>query len=144
MQETLNGSYGKTYDAQWILQKEPSIVLIKMDKQPTNQEMLFYTGLKSHPHIIHSFGFVENDLQSILLLQECATYGNLQILLEKNLFQPSVKVLVQIFFQIVNAMIFITQQNLVHGDLRCANILVFQMSSTKPEENLFKLTNFTS
>jgi serine/threonine protein kinase len=144
MNESLNGSYGKTYDAQWISKKERSIVLVKTDKQPTEYELLFYTKFKSHPHIIHTFGFVQNDLQSTMLLQERAPHGNLQVLLEKNHFQPSTEVLVEIFLQIIDAMIYVSKENIVHGDLCCANILVFQMNESKPKENLVKLTHFAS
>lgn len=125
MKECLNGSYGKTYDAEWLSRIDRPIVLIQLDKLPTDYELLFYTEL--HPHIIPTFGLVENDLQSLILLQERASHGNLQLLLQNNRFQPSTAVLVEIFSQIVEAMIYITKQNLVHGDLRCANVLVFQM-----------------
>ena len=126
MNESLNGSYGKTYDAQWIVKEKRPIVVIKMDKQPTEYELLFYTKFKSHPHIIYTFGFVENDLQSIILLQERAPHGNLQVLLENDHFRPSTEVLIEIFLQIIDAMIYITKQNIVHGDLRCANVLVLK------------------
>jgi serine/threonine protein kinase len=145
MNESLNGSYGKTYDAQWILKEDRPIVLIKLDKPPTKYELLFYTEFHSHnPHIIHTFGFVENNLQSILLLQERASHGNLQILLKNNEFQSSTEILVEIFLQIIEAMIYITQQNLVHGDLRCSNVLVFQINQSNPKETLVKLKNFSS
>ncbi|CAF4127347.1 unnamed protein product [Rotaria sp. Silwood2] len=144
MNKSLDGSYGKVYEGQWLLKQERPIVLIKIDKQITEYEYLFYTEFKSHPHIIHTFGFVENDLQSILLLQERAPYGNLQVLIENHQFQPSTKVLMEIFLQIIDAMIYITQQNIIHGDLCCSNVLVFEMNESKPNENLVKLTNFTS
>jgi serine/threonine protein kinase len=144
MNELLNGSYDKTYAGEWISKKERPIVLMKMDKQPTEYEILFYTEFKSHRHIVHTFGFVENDLQSTILLQERAPHSNLQLLLQNNQFQPSPKVLIEIFLQIISAMIYITEHNLVHGDLRCANVLVFQMNNSNPTENLVKLTNFTS
>jgi serine/threonine protein kinase len=40
-------------------------------------------------------------------------------------------------------MIFITKQGIVHGDLRCANILVFEMDPSEPKRNAVKLTNFS-
>jgi serine/threonine protein kinase len=144
MKESLNGSYGKTYNAQWISKNDRSIVLIKLDKPPTKSELLFYTEFQSHSHIIYTFGFVENNLQSFILLQERASHGNFQLLLEKNQFQPSIEILIEIFLQIIDAMIYITNQKFVHGDLRCANILVFQIHEFNPKENLVKLTNFSS
>lgn len=144
MNSPLDGSYGKTYDGRWLSGEDRPIVLTKLDKPPTHSELSFYTKLQS-PYIIHTFGFVENDNpQSYLLLQERAPHGNLQLLLEKNQFQTSLKILIELFLQIINAMIYITEQNLVHGDLRCVNILVFKMNQTDPKDNLFKLTNFSS
>ena len=114
-----------------------------MYQNPTDIEFLFYTKFRIHSHIIHSFGFVGNDLQSLLLLQEHAPYDNLLSLLEHKRFQPSVGVLVQIFLQIVDAMVYITDERYVHGDLRCKNVLVFQMNESEPGKSFIKLTNFT-
>jgi len=144
MKECLTGSFDKTFDAQWLSREDRPIVLIKMDKPPTESEYLFYSELMSHSHIIHTFGFVENNLQSLILLQERAPHGNLQLLLRKNQFYPSTNILVEIFSQIIEAMFYITQKGLVHGDLRCANVLVFEMDELNPKKNLVKLTNFSS
>ena len=144
MRESFEGSYGKTHEAQWISKAERPIVLIKLDQQPTASELVLYTELRCHCHIIHTFGLVENDLHPFLLLQERANHGNLHVLLQTAQFQPRLKVLVAIFLQIIEAMIYIGQRNLVHGDLRCANVLVFKMNNSTAEDNLVKLTNFTS
>jgi len=138
------GTFGKNiYEAQWISKEERLVVLIEKNEQPSKSESLFYTTFKDHHHIIHTFGFVENDRGSIMILQERAPHGNLQTLLQTGQFNPSPKVLVEIFLQILDAMIDIIDQGLVHGDLRCENILVFDMHPSDPKRNLVKLTNFT-
>jgi serine/threonine protein kinase len=104
---------------------------------------LFYTTFKDHPHLVYTFGFVENDRGSTMILQERAPHGNLQSLLETGQFQPSAKVLVEIFSQIIDTMLDVIGQRLVHGDLRCENILVFEMYPTDPKRNLVKLTSFS-
>ena len=116
--------------------------MIEKKEEPSVHEKLFYTTFKNHPHIVHTFGFVGNDRGSIMILQERAPHGNLQSLLESGQFQPSGRVLVEIFSQIINAMIDIADKGLVHGDLRCENILVFQMHPSDPKRNLVKLSNF--
>jgi len=121
---------GRFYEADWIPNKDPPILLLVIDGPAADREALFYITLNSHPHIIHTFGLVKNDSQSIMLLQERALHGNLQTLLQTGNFQPSQKVLLAIFLQIVDAMIYVSNQGIVHGDLRCANILVFQMDAS--------------
>lgn len=144
MDDVPRGSFGKVFAAQWIGRATAPIVLIKMDEQPSEYEMLFYTEFRDHPQIVHTFGFVRNDFQSIMLLQELAPHGNLLESLLHHRFRPDLLVSITIFSQIIEAMIYLTEQHVVHGDLRCENILVFQMNASKPEVNLVKLTNFSS
>lgn len=140
----LNDGYPSIYAAEWLYgEEERPIILIETNEEPSVHEKLFYSTFKDHPHIVHTFGFVENDRGSTLILQERAPHGNLQTLLETGRFNPSARVLVAIFSQIIDAMIDIADQNLVHGDLCCKNILVFQMHPTDPRKNSVKLSNFT-
>ena len=143
MDELYHGSYGKIVPAQWISRQASPIVLIQMDEHPSEYEMMFYTEFRSHPHIVHTFGFVKNDFQSIMLLQERASHGNLEDVLVKHRFRPDLPVSITLFLQIIEAMIYLTEHHVVHGDLRCESILVFQMNASQPEENLVKLTNFS-
>jgi serine/threonine protein kinase len=136
----LNGNF---YKAEWIPRRQPDVILIVMNEETAKREASFYMKFTSHPHIIDTFGFVKNNLGLIMLLQERAPHGNLHTLLQNEEFQPSPKVLVGIFLQIVDAMIYITNEGVVHGDLRCANVLVFQMDSSEPTGSLVKLTNFS-
>ncbi len=142
----MNARSQSVFKAKWITEEEkPPSVLIKSNEVPSEHEQFIYSTFKDHPHphIIHTYGFVEDDDGSIMILQERAPYGNLQSLLESGRFQPSPTVLVRIFLQIIDAMIAIVKIGLIHGDLRCENILVFQMDPTDPERNLVKLANFT-
>ena len=41
-------------------------------------------------------------------------------------------------------MIYLTNQNIVHGDLRCGNVLVFQKDPSDLTGNIVKITNFKS
>ena len=113
-----------------------------MDTEPSEYEAMVYTNFDQHRNIVHTFGFVGNNRGLILLLQERAPHGNLQALLQNGTFQPSQHVLITIFIQIVEAMVYVVSKGIVHGNLCCANILVFQMNPSKPTKNLVKLTNF--
>jgi ephrin-B len=137
-----NKLYGKFYEAEWIPKKDSSIILLLMNEETARKEVPFYLKLNNHSNIVHTFGLVKNNLRTTVLVQERAPHGNLQILLQNNQLQPSESVLVNIFLQIIEAMIYIIDQMVIHGNLRCENVLVFQMNPLKPQENLIKLTNF--
>ena len=68
----LNGIRGRFHEADWIPKKDPPIVLLVMN-DAAEREASFYIQLSIHPHIIQTFGLVQNDRQSIILLQERAT-----------------------------------------------------------------------
>ncbi|CAF1443901.1 unnamed protein product [Rotaria sp. Silwood1] len=138
----LGGRFRKIYEAQWISRRKKSIILIEMSEAPTKHEVLFYNELNNHQDIINTFGFVENNFGTITLLQERASHGHFQELLKQKLFEPSSMVLIVIFLQIIDAMVYIVGKGMIHDDLRCSNVLVFQMDSSKPEENFVKLANF--
>jgi serine/threonine protein kinase len=130
------------YKAEWVGRQGPPIVLIKIDGAKANREALFYVQLSSHPHIVRTFGLVESDLNSIMFVQEYAEKGDLAGLLRENNFKPIRNVFIEIFIQIIDAMICLADNKIVHGDLACRNVLVFRCNSNIPEENLVKLTDF--
>jgi hypothetical protein len=66
----LNDGTPAIYEAQWITKVERPIVLIEKNEEPSEYERLFYTTFKDHPHLVHTFGFVENDRGSTMILQE--------------------------------------------------------------------------
>jgi serine/threonine protein kinase len=139
----LYGKFGKKFhEAKWISKENSSIILLLMDEQIARKEVPFYLKFNSHSHIVRTFGLVKNNFQTTVLVQERALHGNLQLLLQNNQLQPSGSVLIKIFLQIIDAMIYMIDKMVIYGDLRCENVLVFQMNPLKPEENLVKLTNF--
>ncbi|CAM4821957.1 unnamed protein product [Rotaria magnacalcarata] len=134
---------GKTiYRAEWISKPGPDVVLLKIEGAKANREAAYYVQLGSHPHIVHTYGMVENDFNALMLVQEYATEGDLAELLKENEFQPSQLVLLEIFLQIIDAMVYLAHYGIVHGDLACRNVLVFRLHNCNPQENLVKLTDF--
>ncbi|CAF1334008.1 unnamed protein product [Adineta ricciae] len=94
-------------------------------KAKRNSILLMLTlneDLSRHPHIVRTYGLVyENN--SIMLLQEHAPLGSLFDFLQDQLESPKEKILIEIFLQIVDAMIFLAFNNVVHADLAYRNIL---------------------
>jgi len=130
------------YKAEWIVKHGPPIVLLKIEGAKARREAAFYVQLGCHPHIVHTYGMVENHLNSLMLVQEYATEGDLAELLKENEFRPSKSVLLRIFLQIIDAMVYLAKYDIVHGDLACRNVLVFRFNHSDPQENLVKLTDF--
>ncbi len=142
--DLLNSHHGRFYKADWIPTKEPPIVLMILKNATAEREVSWYLTFNSHPYIVHTFGLVGNNDQLPMLLQEYAPHGNLQTLLQSGRLKPSSNILIEIFLQICDAMIYITKQGAIHGDLCCSNVLVFKMSPLNPSENLIKLTHFST
>ena len=145
--ERLFGSREKAfYSAKWLNGNDSPIVLIERKGAESSDEILFNISL-SHPHIIRTYGLVDPngrtlDTDSVLLLQEYANNGDLGRLLPSKHFVPEQSVFVEIFMQIANAMSFLSQQGIIHGDLGCRNVLLVRSHPQKPKENLVKLIDF--
>jgi serine/threonine protein kinase len=136
-------AFGKAiYDVEWIDRDGPPIILLKIDGAKANREASYYVNLSFHPHIVRTFGLVQSNLGSVMLLQECAPQGDLSDRLQESEFKPTERVLCTIFEQICDAMMFLADNGIVHGDLACRNVLVFRSDPTEPKKNLVKLTDF--
>lgn len=134
------------YEAEWLDGNKSPIVLIERNGGQLCQEILFNISL-SHRRIIKTYGLVDPnghtvDKGSVLLLQEYAKSGDLGRLLSDKHFVPDQSVFVEIFKQIAEAMAFLAQNGIVHGDLGCRNVLVLRSDPHKPEENSVKLIDF--
>ncbi|CAF1009752.1 unnamed protein product [Didymodactylos carnosus] len=135
--------------AEWLnnTKNGPSIVLLRISGVRAQKEASFYVELSNHPHVVHTYGLVD-DLytqtlpDSVTLLQEYAPEGNLCELLQEQTEVPSDTVLFEIFIQISDAMIFLTNKCIIHGDLACRNVLVFRFDANEAQNNLVKLTDF--
>ncbi|CAF2667641.1 unnamed protein product [Rotaria sp. Silwood2] len=136
-------AFGKfIYEVEWIKKKGPQIILLKIDGAKATREASFYVQLSCHPYIVRTFGVVDSNPGSLMLLQERAPMGDLAELLRENHFKPNEKALCEIFIQLCEALSFLSYNSIVHGDLACRNVLVFQMNATEPSSNLVKLTDF--
>jgi serine/threonine protein kinase len=142
-------TFGKTiYYAEWLPtnKNRPEIILLKIDGARAKKEASFYVDLSRHPHIVRTYGFVyeENDEENnaIMLLQEHASMGSLFDLLQERKKAPNENILIEIFLQIIDAMIFLSFNGVVHADLACRNVLVFRFDENIPRNNIVKITDF--
>jgi serine/threonine protein kinase len=135
------------YEAQWLNNQGPPVVILQINGARALKQASFYSKLTLHPNIVRTFGLVidPNDALNnhcVMLLQEYATLGDLSNLLQNQPHPPNENVLIEMFIQITEAMCFLAEQNIVHGDLACRNILVFNYDENIPNNNLVKLTDF--
>ncbi|CAF1367180.1 unnamed protein product [Didymodactylos carnosus] len=142
-------TYGKTiYPAEWLTNIDgPEIVLLKMNGARAKKEASLYVKLSCHPHIVRTYGLVNvrsdhPTSNSIMLLQEEASEGNLSEYLLDLAELPNENILREIFIQITDAMTFLARNHVIHGDLACRNVLVFAFNPTELKRNLVKLTDF--
>ncbi|CAF4042987.1 unnamed protein product [Rotaria sp. Silwood2] len=144
-------THGKIiYAAEWlpISVNRPEILLPKIDGIQARKEALLYVHLSHHTNIVRSFGFVLNNnhqhcTNSIMFLQEYASLGNLYELLQNKNKNFTEKLFIEIFLQNIDAMIYLTLNDVVHGDLACRNILVFRFDEINLKNILVKLTDFS-
>ncbi|CAF1020715.1 unnamed protein product [Didymodactylos carnosus] len=137
----------KIHEAEWLKNNSsrPKTVLLTIDGARAQKEAKFYVDLTRHPNIVRTFGLVDSgnsnvDKNSVMLLQEYAPEGNLNEVIQHKTLDENV--LIEIFIQITNAMIFLAHNHVVHADLVCRNVLVFQYDIHDPRKNVVKLTDF--
>ncbi|CAF4244822.1 unnamed protein product, partial [Rotaria sordida] len=135
------------YEAEWLNNLQgPEIVLLHIRDVCASKEASFYVKLSRHPNIVRTFGIVEPVNESdigVMLLQEYAPLGDLSELLQNEPTLPNnLHVFCEISLQIIDAMSYLAVKKIVHGDLACRNILVFNYDRTDSDQILVKLTDF--
>ncbi|CAF4854591.1 unnamed protein product [Rotaria sp. Silwood1] len=140
------------FEGKWIgYPNGPRIILLKLLGARAEKEASFYEHLTRHPHIVYTYGLVEQPNTTsntfLMLLQEMAPEGSLLNVLEhyseKYPNSPLSDLLLNhIFLQISDAMTFLSSKGIIHGDLACRNVLVFHFDTQEPNRTLVKLTDF--
>ncbi|CAF1044488.1 unnamed protein product [Didymodactylos carnosus] len=144
-------TFGKSiYEAEWLPSNinHPKVILLKINSTRASKEASFYVDLSRHPHIVRTYGLVQDGQQesqqnsSVMLLQEYAQEDSLFDFLQDQSQTPPEYCLIEIFLQIIDAMIFLAHNNVVHGDLACRNVLVFRYDEQQSKKIVVKLTDF--
>lgn len=141
--QQLYGMSGKILSlGQWISHSNENVIIVEMTEEIAQHEAYFYRALNGHNHIIHTFGYVENNLNLTIYVQEYALHSDLANYFFDNETNLSQKILIEIFSQISDAMSYIASKSIVHADLGCRNVLVYKIDRNQPKETLVKLTDF--
>jgi serine/threonine protein kinase len=137
-------TFGKSIDAaEWIKKRDgPPIILMTITGARAQKEAMFYVNMSKHSHVVRTYGLVDNPDEEVMLVQERAQNGDLLQILKKRDRPPSEIVLREVFIQIADGMSFLAHNNIVHGDLACRNILVFNYDEQNPRQILVKVTDF--
>jgi serine/threonine protein kinase len=139
----LYGMSGKVlYFGQWISRGSDQIIIVEMTEAIARHEAFFYRELNGHDHIIRTFGYVENNINSTIFVQEYALRGDLANLIMDNQIVMSQMLLMEIFSQVIDAMTYVASKSIVHGDLGCRNVLVYKIDPLNPKNTLVKITDF--
>ena len=139
----LYGTSGKIlYCGRLRTENEKRVLIVEMTEPVGRHEGFFYRTLNGHQHVIRTFGDVENPNNLTIYVQEFAHYGDLGSLLlsdEQNLTETN---LIEMFRQVADAMSYLAHKSVVHGDLGCRNILVYQIDNRNISKTLVKITDF--
>jgi serine/threonine protein kinase len=139
----LYGMSGKIlYDGRWISRGTDRIIIVEMNGAIAEHEGFFYRELNGHDHIIRTFGYVENPLNSTIFVQEYAQHSDLANFFWDNQMTTYQTMFIEIFSQIADAMSYVASKSIVHGDLGCRNVLVYRIDPSDPKNTLVKLTDF--
>ncbi|CAF1336255.1 unnamed protein product [Didymodactylos carnosus] len=130
------------YDVEWLRDEYcPIVILLKIDGFYAAKEASFYVHLSTHQNIVQTSGLIEST-NSVMLLQEYASiHGTLYDVFSQN-YAFSEKLLCEMFIQIVDGMIHLSQNHIVHGNLTIRNILVFPSDEGESQNFILKITSF--
>lgn len=130
-----NGQYGTVYKA--IEKKSNYTIALKVIDIAKIAEHDFFSQTKSeveihhrlrHPNILKLFGYFYDEL-SVYVVLEYAKYGNLyqKIKREKKLSEELAR---KILRQLIDALIFMRDRNIIHRDIKPENILLMDLEGT--------------
>ena len=144
------GRFGLVYQAKEI-NSNITIALKMMDKNIilkyqlitlVKTEIEIQTRL-NHPNIIKMYGYFY-DINNIYTVSELASYGSLFDITNKRNIPFSEKVTSKIIIQLINALMYLKQNHIIHRDLKLENILVSNIVSNKEGEDdyFIKISDF--
>ena len=124
-----NGKFGKVYRA--VEKNSNKVVALKLVHKNLLERFKFFSQMKKeleiqwrlrHPNVIRLFGYFYDE-RSIYVVLEYAQYGNLYQRLKKSKYFSEEKSR-HIIRQIVSALIYMQERNVIHRDIKPENILI--------------------
>ena len=132
-----SGSYGQVYLCINRINKK-YFAIKHMDKSRLNKALKTLAGIYteidlqsriSHPNIVQLL-YVQESKISFDLVMECAFYGSLFDFIRKNKCL-SEEISFKYFMQVVNAIYFLHQNDLIHRDIKPENLLLYDNNNVK-------------
>ncbi|CAF2708819.1 unnamed protein product [Rotaria sp. Silwood2] len=132
------------YRAEWIKKTSSSsdstITLIHLTGENAEKIAEINCCMGTHPNIVRVLGRVEHKDTGILLLVENLSEETLSQLMEKSHHTLSINVLDIILYQITSALQYLSEANIIHGNIRANNVLIYHLDDV-PQNTLVKLIN---
>ena len=139
----LYGMSGKIiYRGEWISRRKDPIIIVEMNESIAEREARFYLEVNEHQNIIRTLGYVENTSNLTIFIQEFAQLNDLASVLMDNQLKINLTMFMEMFLQMSDAMSYVASKRIVHEDLGCRNVLVFNVDQAEPTNILVKLTDF--
>jgi serine/threonine protein kinase len=138
-------SYLKTntktfYQAEWIKNNDSKIMLVHLNGENAEKFAEINCQLELHPNIVRTFGRVEHNDTSILLLQEYLPRETFLQLIKHTNQKLSITILDTILYQIASGLAHLANHGIIHGNVTTNNVFIYQFGEI-PENILVKLTN---
>lgn len=83
----------------------------------------------NHPHVIHLYGACDTSESPFFVCESAREYGNLEEYLYSH--DKEKKTIWRLFYETSLGLLYLHQQRIVHGDLKCNNILVSDHKTAK-------------
>jgi len=138
-------SYLKTntktfYQAEWIKNNDSKIMLVNLTGENAEKIAKINCQLEPHSNIVRTFGRVEHNDSTILLVQEYLPRETLSQLLKHTDQKLSITIFDTILYQIASGLAHLAHHGIIHGNITADNVFIYQFDEI--EENiLVKLTN---
>ena len=126
----------------WKVKRTEAIIIIEMSEKLAEREAYFYLEVNGHHNIIQTLGTIENTSNLTIFIQDFAPLSDLASVLMENDPKITLTMLMEMFLQITDAMCYVANKRIVHGDLGCRNVLVFELDLSQHKRNLVKITDF--
>jgi serine/threonine protein kinase len=106
-------SDSKIHHGEWLSERTDPVIIKEMNEQIAERQAYYYLEFNDHNNIIRTIGYIENSSNLTIFIQEYAQHGDLLDLLMDNQIKISQSILIEIFTQIADAMVYVASKSIV-------------------------------